>query len=113
MVQGAFPNRKGRPAITCPASPPTPKGSPLSPLFLLFCSLFLNNVFVLILLDWIAVLGVVCELPAVEDVALTLFLCATNSIKSQLSVKSLLSIFISAVLNIFLVVMPGSKLTMY
>lgn len=64
---------------------------------------------VLILLDWIAVLGVVCELPFVEAVALILSLCATNSIKSQLSVKSLLSIFILAVLH-FLVVMPGSKL---
>lgn len=56
---------------------------------------------VLISLDWIAVLGVVCELPAVEDVTLTLLLCATNSIKSQLLVKSLLIIFTSAVLNFF------------
>lgn len=55
VVQGAF---------TCPASPPTPKGkSPLCPVSSWFCSLFLNNVLVLILLDWIAVLGVVCELP--------------------------------------------------
>ena len=98
VVQGAFPNRKGRPAINCPAL----KGkSPLSPVSSGFCSLFLNNVLVLILLDWIAVLGVVCELPAMEDVALTLFLCATNSIKSQLLVKSVLIIFISAVLNFF------------